>query len=95
MSNSDSRSSLAINNFVATAINGNHSTQQVFSDTIKFQKKLYNFNKHELGFLTDVKNDSIGLRKNRTLTPTVLRSATQTPTPQTWQNGIVSAGSVS
>jgi len=32
-------------------MNGNHGAQQEFSVSLKFEKKLYHFNKHKLGFL--------------------------------------------
>jgi len=41
-----------VSNVVELAINGNGGAQQVLSVSIKVQKKLYRFNKHELGFLT-------------------------------------------
>jgi len=45
-------------------INENHRAQQELFVSIKVQRKLHNFNRHELEFLTqeyDVNNNSIGL----------------------------------
>jgi len=43
---------LAVNDFLANSNQGNCGTQQEFSVSIKFQKNMYHFNKHELGFVT-------------------------------------------
>jgi len=43
-----------------------HSKNSLFE--LKFQKKLYHFNRHELGFITyvcDVKSDSIGFPESK------------------------------